>query len=91
MCFAQGHNDAVTLMRLELAAPRSSSAPPPPPPKKNKCKSMGFLALKLSYVVFLMLINVKMPTIIGHYNIYEQARFMFVESSMKKFIISRPV
>ena len=35
-----------------------------------------FLALSLSYVVFLMLINVKMPTInCWHFNIYEQDKF----------------
>ena len=44
-----------------------------------------FLALNLSYVVFIMLINVKMSTIVGiltfmsrklwHFNIYEQDKF----------------
>ena len=33
------------------------------------------LALSLSDVVFIVLINVKMPTIVGIFNIYEQDRF----------------
>ena len=37
---------------------------------KNNC-----LALSLSDVVFIMLINVKMPTIVGIFNIYEQDEF----------------
>ena len=34
-----------------------------------------FLALSLSGVVFIMLINVKMPTIVGIFNIYEQHKY----------------
>ena len=36
-----------------------------------------FLALSLLDVVFVMLINVKMPTVVGcwHLNIYEQEKF----------------
>ena len=34
-----------------------------------------FLALSLSDVVFIMLINVKMPTIVGIFYIYEQDKF----------------
>ena len=47
--------------------------------KKKKIKI--YLAFKLSDVVFIVLINVKMPTIVGnannswHFNIYEQDQF----------------
>ena len=34
-----------------------------------------FLALSLSDAVFIMLLNVKMPTIVGIFNIYEQDKF----------------
>ena len=34
-----------------------------------------FLSLKLAVVVFILLINVKMPTICWHFNIYEQDKF----------------
>ena len=39
---------------------------------------MNFSCLKHSDIVFILLINVKMPTIVGIFNIYEQ-----VELSMK--------
>ena len=49
-----------------------------------------FLALSLSDVVFIMLINVKMPTIVGnccHFNIYEQDKFRApAELSMKRVL-----
>ena len=40
-------------------------------------KDMDFASIKLPDVVFIMLINVKMPTIVGilHFNIYEQDKF----------------
>ena len=34
-----------------------------------------YLALSLSDVVYILLINVKMPTIVGIFNIYEQNKF----------------
>ena len=34
-----------------------------------------FLVLRLSNFVFITLINVKMPTIVGIFNIYEQGKF----------------
>ena len=34
-----------------------------------------FLAFKLSDIIFFLLINVKMPTIVGIFNIYEQDKF----------------
>ena len=45
--------------------------------KKLKYRQMKkFLALSQSDVVFIMLINAKMPTIVGwHYGIYEQDNF----------------
>ena len=45
-----------------------------------------FLALSLSDVVFIMLINVKMPTIVGIFNIYEHDKFYAQMSwAWKKF------
>ena len=38
---------------------------------KNVAKIKNFRAFNLSDVVFAMLINVKMPTIFVHFNIYE--------------------
>ena len=42
-----------------------------------KCKKLKNKRLKPSVVVFILLINVKMPTIYfcGHFNIYEQDKF----------------
>ena len=34
-----------------------------------------FIASSLSDVAFMMLINVKMPTIVGNFNIYEHDKF----------------
>ena len=36
---------------------------------------MNFPAFKFSNAVFIMLINVKLPTIVGHFNIYEHDKF----------------
>ena len=44
--------------------------------KSKMLKIKIFLALKLSDAVFIMLINVKMPTIVGIFNIYEQDKFL---------------
>ena len=50
-----------------------------------------FLALSLSDVVFIMLINVKMPTIVGIFNIYEPDKFRAQLSwHVKSFITSGP-
>ena len=38
-------------------------------------KMLKNIALKLSDVVFILLVNVKMPTIVGIFNIYEQVKF----------------
>ena len=43
--------------------------------KINYRKIKYFLALKLSYIVFIMLINVKMSTIVGILTFYEQNIF----------------
>ena len=44
--------------------------------KKLKCcKIKIFLAFELSDFVFILLINVKMPTFCWHFNIYEQEKF----------------
>ena len=43
-----------------------------------------FLALSLSGVVFIILINVKMPTIVGIFNIYEQHKY-YAQLSWKTF------
>ena len=56
-----------------------------------------FLALSLSDVVFVMLINVKMPTMVGilHFNIYEQDNFLLSwvehEKKFNNFCQSGPV
>ena len=43
---------------------------------KTKIRQMkAFFAFSLSDVVFIMLINVKMPTIIGTLSVYEQDTF----------------
>ena len=42
---------------------------------KTKIPTKKFLAFSLSDVVFIMLINVKMPTIVGLFNIYKQDKF----------------
>ena len=45
--------------------------------KKIKYRQIKkFLAKSLSDVVFIMLINVKMPTIVGILNIYKQDKFL---------------
>ena len=50
-----------------------------------------FIALSLSDVVFIMLINVKMPTIVVNFNIYEQDKFDAQLSwAQKSFITSGP-
>ena len=50
-----------------------------------------FLAFKLSYVVFIMLINVKMPTLVGILTFMSMINFMLgsVEHE-KRFITSGP-
>ena len=45
-------------------------------------------ALKLSDVVFIVLINVKMPTILGFLTLMSRRDFMSVELSVKKVFIS---
>ena len=47
-----------------------------------------FLALSLSGVVFIMLINVKMPTIVGIFNIYEQHKIS-CSAELKKVLKAR--
>ena len=49
-------------------------------PKKKK----KFLALSLSAVVFITLINVKMPTIVGILTFMSRKNFVTAELSMKK-------
>ena len=56
---------------------------------------MYALALKHSDVVFILLINVKMPTIVchtyWHFNIHEQLNFMLSSVEREKsFVILRP-
>ena len=46
------------------------------------------IALSLTDVIFIMLINVKMPTIAGILNIYEQDKFR-AELSMQKLLEPR--
>ena len=54
---------------------------------KTKIPIKKFLALSFSDVVFIMLINVKMPTFVGISYIYEQDKFLCsVELSMKKVL-----
>ena len=43
--------------------------------KNLNTEKRKFLALSLSDAVFIMLINVKMPTIVGIFNIYEKDKF----------------
>ena len=43
--------------------------------KIRRSKVTDYAALSLSDVVYIMLINVKMPTIVGIFNIYEQDEF----------------
>ena len=43
-----------------------------------------FFTLSLSDVVFIMLINAKMPTIYLHFNIYEHDKFHSQLNCMKK-------
>ena len=49
------------------------------------CKNKDFLAFKLSDAVFIMLINVKMPTIVGILTFMSTINFI-VELSMKKVL-----
>ena len=42
---------------------------------KTKIQKKTFLAFKLSDVVFIILINVKMLTVLGIFNIYEHETF----------------
>ena len=54
-------------------------------------KNEGFLfAYKLSDVVFIMLINVKMPMIVGILTIMSMKNVCSVELSMTRFISSGP-
>ena len=48
------------------------------------------LALKLSDVVFIMLINVKMPTIVGILTFMSMINFVFSWVDEKSFITSGP-
>ena len=43
--------------------------------KTNMLKNEDFSWIKLSDVVFIMLLDVKMPTIVGIFNIYEYDKF----------------
>ena len=55
-------------------------------------KVKKFLALSLSDVVFIMLINVKMPTMVGILTFMSRVNLVSAELSMKKsFITSGPV
>ena len=61
--------------------------------KKVQCRQMKkFLALSLSNVVFIMLINVKMPTFVGILTYISRINFVFslVEHEIFIFITSRP-
>ena len=49
-------------------------------------KKKMFLALSLSDIVFIMLINVKMPTFCWHFNIYGHDKFHAQLSCMKKVL-----
>ena len=49
---------------------------------------MKFLALSLSDVVFIMLINVKMPTIVGIWTLKSRINLFSAELSMKKSFIT---
>ena len=49
-----------------------------------KLKMQCGLALNLSEVAFILLINVKMPALAGFFNIYEQGKSCSVELSRKK-------
>ena len=44
------------------------------------------LALKLSNIVFILLLNVKMPTTVGILTFMSKMNFMLNELSMKNFI-----
>ena len=65
MCLAQGHN-AVTPVRLEPAAPRSQV-------KHSTTETLR----SFSDVAFIMLINVKMPTIVGILTFISRINFLF--------------
>ena len=45
-----------------------------------------FLAVKLSYVVFVILINVKMPINVGIFTLMSTINFMLSELSLKFFL-----
>ena len=51
-------------------------------------KIKSFLAFKLSYVVFIMLINVKMPTIVGILTFKSMINFMLSWVEHKKSFIT---
>ena len=51
--------------------------------KTEMLEKRHFLLFKLSDVVFIMLINVKMPTKCCHFSIYENDKF-YAQLSMKK-------
>ena len=52
-------------------------------------KNNDFLASELSDVVFIMLINVKMPTIVGILTFMSRINLCSVELSMKKVLLPR--
>ena len=54
--------------------------------KSNMLKNMTFLAFKLSDVVFIMLINVNMPTIVGILTFMSRIISCSVELSAKKVL-----
>ena len=58
---------------------------------KTKIPTKKFLALSLSDVVFIMLINVKMPTIVGIVTFVSRINFVLsLVEYEKSFITSRP-
>ena len=53
--------------------------------KTNMLKNKDYLAFKLSNVVFIMLINVTMPTIVGIITFISMINFMLLNSAWIKF------
>ena len=66
----------MTRVRLEPAAPRSRVKHSTTEPLRSHSHIKKFLALSLSDVVFIMLINVKMPTIFGILTFMSRINFM---------------
>ena len=54
--------------------------------KSKMLKNKNFLAFRCSDVVFFMLINVKMPTIVGILTFMSRINLCSVELSMKKVL-----